>query len=222
MKKGLVVVGILSFLLAGCSTTGSSAKETDPEVQEISVSLPAELTTLDTTQTTDKVTFTVIQHLFEGSYRFDEKSQPVPGLAEEAVISEDGKTYTFKLKEEAKWSDGQQVQAADFAYAWKKLVDPKTMGPNAYLLDNVVNSQDIREGKADIATIGLETPDEKTFVVHLAQLQPSFLSVVSIGWLAPQRQSYVEEKGKAYGKTSEDLLYTGPFILKDWQQTGAE
>ncbi|MDK6829528.1 ABC transporter substrate-binding protein, partial [Proteus mirabilis] len=124
--------------------------------------------------------------------------------------------------EEAKWSDGQQVQAADFAYAWKKLVDPKTMGPNAYLLDNVVNSQDIREGKADIATIGLETPDEKTFVVHLEQLQPSFLSVVSIGWLAPQRQSYVEEKGKAYGKTSEDLLYTGPFILKDWQQTGAE
>ncbi|MDK6265783.1 hypothetical protein QP191_24640, partial [Escherichia coli] len=82
--------------------------------------------------------------------------------------------------------------------------------------------QDIREGKADIATIGLETPDEKTFVVHLEQLQPSFLSVVSIGWLAPQRQSYVEEKGKAYGKTSEDLLYTGPFILKDWQQTGAE
>lgn len=222
MKKGLVVVGILSFLLAGCSTTGSSAKETDPEVQEISVSLPAELTTLDTTQTTDKVTFTVIQHLFEGLYRFDEKSQPVPGLAEEAVISEDGKTYTFKLKEEAKWSDGQQVQAADFAYAWKKLVDPKTMGPNAYLLDNVVNSQDIREGKADIATIGLETPDEKTFVVHLEQPQPSFLSVVSIGWLAPQRQSYVEEKGTAYGKTSEDLLYTGPFILKDWQQTGAE
>jgi len=222
MKKGLVVVGILRFLLAGCSTTGSSAKETDPEVQEISVSLPAELTTLDTTQTTDKVTFTVIQHLFEGLYRFDEKSQPVPGLAEEAVISEDGKTYTFKLKEEAKWSDGQQVQAADFAYAWKKLVDPKTMGPNAYLLDNVVNSQDIREGKADIATIGLETPDEKTFVVHLEQPQPSFLSVVSIGWLAPQRQSYVEEKGTAYGKTSEDLLYTGPFILKDWQQTGAE
>lgn len=222
MKKSLVVVGILSFLLAGCSTTGSSAKETDPEVQEISVSLPAELTTLDTTQTTDKVTFTVIQHLFEGLYRFDEKSQPVPGLAEEAVISEDGKTYTFKLKEEAKWSDGQQVQAADFAYAWKKLVDPETMGPNAYLLDNVINSQDIREGNADIARIGLETPDEKTFVVHLEQPQPSFLSVVSIGWLAPQRQSYVEEKGTAYGKTSEDLLYTGPFILKDWQQTGAE
>ena len=110
------------------------------------------------------------------------------------------------------------MQAADFAYAWKKLVDPKTMGPNAYLLDNVVNSQDIR--KADIATIGLETPDEKTFVVHLEQAT-FFLSVVSIGWLAPQRQSYVEEKGRHMGKQVKTCFY-GPFILKDWQQTGAE
>jgi oligopeptide transport system substrate-binding protein len=224
MKKGLVIAGVLSFILAGCSTTGSSAKSSDSKEtkQVIAVSLPAELTTLDTTQTTDKVTFTVIQHLFEGLYRFDENSQPVPGLAEEAIISEDGKTYTFKLKETAKWSDGEQVKSDDFAYAWKKLVDPETMGPNAYLLDNVVNSQDIREGKADISTIGLETPDEETFVVHLEQPQPSFLSVVSIGWLAPQSQSFVEEKGDSYAKTSDDLLYTGPFILKDWQQTGAE
>ena len=70
---------------------------------------------------------------------------------------------------------------ADFAYAWKKLVDPKTMGPNAYLLDNVVNSQDIREGKADIATIGLETPDEKTFVVHLEQRNLLFIG--GVDWL---------------------------------------
>lgn len=64
--KGFGCCRNFKFLLAGCSTTGSSAKETDPEVQEISVSLPAELTTLDTTQTTDKVTFTVIQHLLKG------------------------------------------------------------------------------------------------------------------------------------------------------------
>lgn len=65
-EKGFGCCRNFKFLLAGCSTTGSSAKETDPEVQEISVSLPAELTTLDTTQTTDKVTFTVIQHLLKG------------------------------------------------------------------------------------------------------------------------------------------------------------
>lgn len=224
-KRLLVAAGILSLVLAGCSTTGSSAKNTTEAkeaAQTISISLPTELTTLDTTQTTDKVTFTIIQHLFEGLYRFDENSQPVPGLAEEVTISEDGKTYTFKLRDDAKWSNGEKITSKDFAYAWKKLVNPETMGPNAYLLDNVVNSKKIREGNADIETIGLKTPDEATFIVQLEQPQPSFLSVVSIGWLAPQNQAFVEKEGEKYAKTSEDLLYTGPFVLENWKQTGAE
>ena len=212
--------------LSGCTTTGntegSEAETNGAPNQAIAVSLPAELTTLDTTQTTDKATFTIVQHLFEGLYRFDENSEPVPGLAEGVEISEDGKTYTFTLRDDAKWSNGEAITSADFAYAWKKLVDPATMGPNAYLLDNVVNSKDIREGNADVETIGLETPDDATFIVQLEQPQPSFLSLISIGWLAPQNQAFVEEKGDTYARTSEDLLYSGPFTLTDWQQTGDE
>ncbi|MBO0448776.1 peptide ABC transporter substrate-binding protein [Enterococcus sp. MJM12] len=227
-KSILVVTGILAAVtLAGCKT-GGAAKESagltakQAIKQEISVSLPAPLSTLDTTQTTDKITFTVVQHLFEGLYRFDDKSQPVPALAEKVDISPDGKTYTFTLREDAKWSNGEKVTANDFLFAWKRLVNPKTMGPNAYLLDNVVNSQAIREGKKAIDEIGLAAPDEKTFEVKLTQAQPSFLSVVSIGWLAPQNEKFVTDKKDEYGRTSEDLLYTGPFALKDWKQTGDE
>lgn len=225
-KRLLVAAGVIGLTLSGCTTTGntegSEAETNGAPNQAIAVSLPAELTTLDTTQTTDKATFTIVQHLFEGLYRFDENSEPVPGLAEGVEISEDGKTYTFTLREDAKWSNGEAITSADFAYAWKKLVDPATMGPNAYLLDNVVNSKDIREGNADIETIGLETPDDATFIVQLEQPQPSFLSLISIGWLAPQNQAFVEEKGDTYARTSEDLLYSGPFTLTDWQQTGDE
>ncbi|MBO0427159.1 MULTISPECIES: peptide ABC transporter substrate-binding protein [unclassified Enterococcus] len=225
-KRLLVAAGVIGLTLSGCTTTGntegSEAETNGAPNQAIAVSLPAELTTLDTTQTTDKATFTIVQHLFEGLYRFDENSEPVPGLAEGVEISEDGKTYTFTLREDAKWSNGEAITSADFAYAWKKLVDPATMGPNAYLLDNVVNSKDIREGNADVETIGLETPDDATFIVQLAQPQPSFLSLISIGWLAPQNQAFVEEKGETYARTSEDLLYSGPFTLTDWQQTGDE
>lgn len=225
-KRLLVAAGVIGLTLSGCTTTGntegSEAETNGAPNQAIAVSLPAELTTLDTTQTTDKATFTIVQHLFEGLYRFDENSEPVPGLAEGVKISEDGKTYTFTLREDAKWSNGEAITSADFAYAWKKLVDPATMGPNAYLLDNVVNSKDIREGNADIETIGLETPDDATFIVQLEQPQPSFLSLISIGWLAPQNQAFVEEKGDTYARTSEDLLYSGPFTLTDWQQTGDE
>lgn len=225
-KRLLVAAGVIGLTLSGCTTTGntegSEAETNGAPNQAIAVSLPAELTTLDTTQTTDKATFTIVQHLFEGLYRFDENSEPVPGLAEGVEISEDGKTYTFTLREDAKWSNGKAITSADFAYAWKKLVDPATMGPNAYLLDNVVNSKDIREGNADVETIGLETPDDATFIVQLEQPQPSFLSLISIGWLAPQNQAFVEEKGDTYARTSEDLLYSGPFTLTDWQQTGDE
>lgn len=225
-KRLLVAAGVIGLTLSGCTTTGntegSEAETNGAPNQAIAVSLPAELTTLDTTQTTDKATFTIVQHLFEGLYRFDENSEPVPGLAEGVEISEDGKTYTFTLREDAKWSNGEAITSADFAYAWKKLVDPATMGPNAYLLDNVVNSKDIREGNADIETIGLETPDDATFIVQLERPQPSFLSLISIGWLAPQNQAFVEEKGDTYARTSEDLLYSGPFTLTDWQQTGDE
>lgn len=225
-KRLLVAAGVIGLTLSGCTTTGntegSEAETNGAPNQAIAVSLPAELTTLDTTQTTDKATFTIVQHLFEGLYRFDENSEPVPGLAEGVEISEDGKTYTFTLRDDAKWSNGEAITSADFAYAWKKLVDPATMGPNAYLLDNVVNSKDIREGNADVETIGLETPDDATFIVQLEQPQPSFLSLISIGWLAPQNQAFVEEKGETYARTSEDLLYSGPFTLTDWQQTGDE
>ena len=85
-KRLLVAAGVIGLTLSGCTTTGntegSEAETNGASNQAIAVSLPAELTTLDTTQTTDKATFTIVQHLFEGLYRFDENSEPVPGLAE--------------------------------------------------------------------------------------------------------------------------------------------
>lgn len=217
-----MVLGCLLWV-SGCSSAkdepGKALKNSGEAEQVIAVSLPAPLTTLDSTQTTDKVTFTVVQHVFEGLYQLDERSVPVPGMAESVDISDDGKDYTFHIRKEAKWSDGKPVTSHDFLYAWKRLVNPDTIGPNAYWLDNVINSKAIREGKADVETIGLEVPDDETFVVHLENPQPSFLSVVSIGWLAPQRQDFVEKQGDKYASSSEHLVYNGPFILEDWNPT---
>jgi len=224
MKK-LVSLGFtvgLLLLLGGCYSTSSSSSSTSSEAkkQEIAISLPTQLSTLDTTQTTDKNTFTIAQQIFEGLYRFDDDSNPVPGLAKSVAISDDGKTYTFQLRDNLKWSNGTVLTAADFVFAWKRLVDPATQGPNAYLLDSVVNSYDVRTAAKPVSELGISAPDDQTFVVKLAQAQPSFLSVVSIAWLAPQNEAYVTEQGDDYGKTSENLIYSGPFALEDWNQTG--
>lgn len=224
MKK-LVSLGFtvgLLLLLGGCYSASSSSSSTSSEAkkQEIAISLPTQLSTLDTTQTTDKNTFTIAQQIFEGLYRFDDDSNPVPGLAKSVAISADGKTYTFHLRDNLKWSNGTALTAADFVFAWKRLVDPATQGPNAYLLDSVVNSYDVRTAAKPVSELGISAPDDQTFVVKLAQAQPSFLSVVSIAWLAPQNEAYVTEQGDDYGKTSENLIYSGPFALEDWNQTG--
>lgn len=222
------IIGLTALFLAGCSgdsnatndssQAGSSSSTQMATEQAIDVSLPAQLSTLDTTQTTDKVTFTVAQQIFEGLYRLDETSTPVPGLAESVDISDDGLVYTFHLRDDIHWSDGTPITSNDFMYAWKKLVTPETAAPNAYWLDSVVNSADARQGNADVDSIGLAAPDDQTFEVTLSNPQSSFLSVISIAWLAPQNEEYVEALGDDYASSSENMIYSGPFILENWSQ----
>ncbi|MGO2082539.1 peptide ABC transporter substrate-binding protein [Vagococcus sp.] len=227
MKKqvNLVNIAVAAVLLTSCGAnktqeaTSVGTKEKGKTEQKITISSPTPISTIDTTQTTDKNTFTMVQHLFEGLVRFDKDTQVVPGIAESYDVSPDGLTYTFKIRPEAKWSDGRPITSKDFAYAWKRLVNPKTQGPNAYLLDSVKKSSEIRKGKAKIEEIGLETPDDQTFIVQLETAQPSFLAVASIGWLAPQSEEFVNDHEETYGTTSETTLYNGAFVLENWEGT---
>ena len=225
MKLGKKVVGLIAtgFLLAACGGTKEAAEKVDSgnlaAEQKISISSPAPISTLDTTQTTDKNTFTMAQHLFEGLYRFDDDSATVPALAKDVKISDDGRKYHFTLREGIKWSNGEPITAQDFVYSWKKLVTPATIGPNAYLLDSVKNSFEIRNGEKSVDELGISAPNDKEFIVELNQAQPSFLAVVSIAWLAPQNQKFVEAQGKDYALDSEHLIYSGPFTLANWDAT---
>ena len=225
MQLGKKVVGLIAtgFLLAACGGTKEAAEKVDSgnlaAEQKISISSPAPISTLDTTQTTDKNTFTMAQHLFEGLYRFDDDSATVPALAKDVKISDDGRKYHFTLREGIKWSNGEPITAQDFVYSWKKLVTPATIGPNAYLLDSVKNSFEIRNGEKSVDELGISAPNDKEFIVELKQAQPSFLAVVSIAWLAPQNQKFVEAQGKDYALDSEHLLYSGPFTLANWDAT---
>ena len=173
MKLGKKVVGLIAtgFLLAACGGTKEAAEKVDSgnlaAEQKISISSPAPISTLDTTQTTDKNTFTMAQHLFEGLYRFDDDSATVPALAKDVKISDDGRKYHFTLREGIKWSNGEPITAQDFVYSWKKLVTPATIGPNAYLLDSVKNSFEIRNGEKSVDELGISAPNDKEFIVEL-------------------------------------------------------
>lgn len=227
MKKNILLgsIVVLSLILGACGNNGGKTSETTKKEtkeaisQSIVISTPAPISTLDTTQTTDKNTFTMVQHLFEGLTRFDETTTPVPGIAKTIDVSEDGKEYNFTLREDAKWSNGETITAHDFEYAWKRLLSPDTQGPNAYLLDNVVNGLAVRNGEKSVDEVGFKATSDTEFKVTLENPQPSFLSVLAIGWLAPQQQAYVEKTGAAYGTNSDSLLYNGAFVLTNWDGT---
>lgn len=227
MKKNILLgsIVVLSLILGACGNNGGKTSETTKKEtkeaisQSIVISTPAPISTLDTTQTTDKNTFTMVQHLFEGLTRFNETTTPVPGIAKTIDVSEDGKEYNFTLREDAKWSNGETITAHDFEYAWKRLLSPDTQGPNAYLLDNVVNGLAVRNGEKSVDEVGFKATSDTEFKVTLENPQPSFLSVLAIGWLAPQQQAYVEKTGAAYGTNSDSLLYNGAFVLTNWDGT---
>lgn len=225
ITKGFIALASI-IVLSACGQNGTAEdSETKSngnglaEQQELSVSVPASITSIDTIQTTDKNTFTIIQHLYEGLYRLDEDSNPVPGLAaEEAEISEDGRTYTFTLRDDAKWSNGEPITAHDFVYSWTKLANPETAAPNAYLLDSVVNGLEVRTGEKAPEELGVEALSDTEFQVELVEPLPSFLTLISVVWLAPQNEAYVEEQADSYAASSENAIYSGPFVLSNWTQ----
>ncbi|WKA60495.1 peptide ABC transporter substrate-binding protein [Planococcus shenhongbingii] len=198
-----------------------NAGEMDAE-QVLNLSEGAEIPTMDSALAEDSVAFTILNNVNEGLYRLNQENMAEPAMAEgEPKISDDGLTYTFKLRN-ANWSDGTPVTAQDFVYAWQRAVDPATGSPyGPYMMAGTIkNAAAIAEGKMNKAELGVEAADDKTLVVTLERPVPYFLSLMSFGTFLPQKEAFITEKGGAYASNSENILYNGPFMLTNWDGTG--
>src|SRR5690625_4436604 len=127
----------------------------------------------------DGLSQTIIQNLFEGLYRLDASDEPANGMAKDFEVSEDGKEYTFYLQEDAKWSNGEPVTAADFVYAWKKALHPDTFSPHAYLMEPIKNAKGIQDPEdelyGEVDKLGVQAMDDYTLEVILDDKVPYFL-----------------------------------------------
>ncbi|MDR3516977.1 MAG: peptide ABC transporter substrate-binding protein [Azospirillaceae bacterium] len=154
------------------------------------------------------------QDLYEGLMAYGPDGKAIPGVAASWTVSTDGLDYTFKLRDDAKWSDGSPVTSDDFAFAWRRIVTPKTAADYAYFLDAVKNAEDIRNGKADPATLGVETPDPKTFVVHLRAPAPYFVGMLVHQSTFPIDKALFEKAGDGYSKPNL-LISNGAYTLAE-------
>ena len=186
-----------------------------PRVQHLRIPL-TEPPTLDPSLATDNASLDVIAQLFEGLIGFDAAGAPVPLGAESWEVSDDGLTWTFALRPPARWSDGKPVTADDYAWAWKRTVDPGTAADYATTLYPIKNAQKIHRQGLDPEQLGVETPDERTLVVRLEQPTGSFLRLAATWTMVPLRRDVVGRFGDRWTEAA-NIVSNGPFQLADWK-----
>ncbi|MDN6626919.1 MAG: peptide ABC transporter substrate-binding protein [Pisciglobus halotolerans] len=229
MKKSrlaalLGTAGVAAVTLAACggnSSEGNGSGDGDSK-QVLNVTESAEIPSMDSVLATDAASFDVMNNVNEGLYRQGPEGKLVLGMAaEEPEVSEDNLTYTFKIRDDAEWSNGDPVTAGDFVFAWQRLANPKTASEYSYMIDGVVeNASDILKGDKEPEELGIKAVDDKTLEIKLQSATPYFKDLLTLSMFLPQNEEYVTEKGNDYASNSDSLLYNGPFIMTNWDGTG--
>lgn len=215
---GLLMIGIVS--LTACGTGGDSPDSGTVEApQKMVATATGELATLDSALYSDVTSSDAIGQIFEGLYRIDGKNNPELGLAEsEPDVSEDGKTYTFKLRE-AVWSNGDAVTAEDFVYAFQKVVDPENGSPSSNQMDIFKNAAAIRNGEMALEELGVKAIDEKTLELTLENPITYLPKLLTGTPFFPQNNTFAAEQGQQYGTHSDKVVTNGPFTISKWNGT---
>lgn len=228
----LLLVSAMTICLAACGASskdkaaseggttavanGSAASGTS----DLNVMLETPVEALDPQQAVDGTSFEVIADYTDGLYQMDKNGEAVPALAADTQISEDGLSYTFKIRDDAKWSNGDPVTAQDFVFAWQRAVDPKVASEYAYMLSDVgqiKNAADIIAGKKDKSELGVTAVDDKTLKVELNVQVPYFLGLMYFPTFYPVNQKFFESCGDTFATSPETTLSNGAFILDSYE-----
>ncbi len=207
-----------AFLLAACSKTATkSAKPVSSSGYEKSINwmTTSELESLDPAKADDTASEEQIANTYEGLYRLGENSETVPGVAIKSTTSKDSLTWTFYLRKDAKWSNGDPVTAEDFVYAWRRQVDPKTASSQVNNYEGIKNAIKISEGKKKPSSLGVKAEGKYKLVVTFEKKIPYFKVVTAIS-LKPLDSKAVKKYGKRYGTKSAYAVYNGPFKSVGW------
>ncbi|MFV0431925.1 MAG: peptide ABC transporter substrate-binding protein [Alphaproteobacteria bacterium] len=157
----------------------------------------------------------VVGDIFEGLMTEDVYGKPILGAAASYEMSEDGLTYTFKLKEGLKWSDGSPLTAHDFEYAFKRLFNPATAASYAWLQFAIKNSEEYNKGEVSADEVGVKALDDTTIRFDLKEPTPFFLGVLTHYTAYPVPQKVVEKYGDAWVKL-ENIIVNGPYKPTEW------
>lgn len=206
----LVSVSVLVSCNGGDSKTAGSGTY-------LNTFLGAQPNTLDPSKGTDLYGNSVLLNILEPLVRFSEKAGGIIGAgAEKWDVSADGKTYTFHIRKNMKWTDGQPLTAKDYMYGIVRSCLPETACPYAQFMYPIVNGAAVVKGDKASSELGVEAPDDYTLVINLEAATPYFLDTAMQRTYFPQRKDWVEKYGDTYATSPETSPQCGAFILKSW------
>lgn len=229
MKKKsflLVLISALMVVLAACGFGGKDKEEDKggekgkDSKQDLNLVIPSEPPSLNPQKATDSTSGAILRSAFEGLTRIDKDGKVQPAVAEKIDVSEDQKTYTFKLRD-SKWSNGDAVTAEDFKYAWTYALDPKNASEYASILYPIKNAQAFNEGKAKVEDVGIEVKDDKTLVVNLENPTPYFTEITAFYTSMPVNAKVAKENKKWSAEGGEGYVSNGPFTLSEWKHSAS-
>ena len=225
-KRFLVPVALVAALaLAACGkantktandTKADTANEAaDGNTKELAIQVGPTPETIDPALNSSNDGGNMLQHLAEGLLKMDKNGNMIPGLAESYEVSDDGLTYTFKLRKGLKWSDGSDLTAKDFVYSWKRVADPNTAAPYGQdVLGKVKGYEEAAGGNID--ALAVSAPDDTTFVVELANPVPFFDRIAAFSTLVPVQEATIEANGDAWTLSPETNVTAGPYKLAEF------
>ncbi|WP_311407362.1 peptide ABC transporter substrate-binding protein [Liquorilactobacillus uvarum] len=220
-KLGFTAI-VTALFLTGCGGNSNSQSKNQGKYatnQTLNWTESSALATADLAKATDTLSFNVLLNTQEGLYRLDKNGVPRNALATKTVISKDGKTYTFDLRKNARWSNGEKVTAKDFVYSWQRTLSPKTASQDAFYLYQVKNAQEINEGKKNLKDLGIKALGKYKLQVQLTKPVSYFKKLLAWPLFFPMNKTTVDKFGTKYGTQARYTVSNGPFKLTKWTGT---
>lgn len=202
---------------ASGDATAIFTPKTVDAAKTISLNAGMEPTGLNTLTSTYAIEFSLFKHMYENLVTLDDDDNTVPGAAESWDYDEDTLTYTFHLRKDGVWTNGDPVTAKDFEFAWSQALNPDVASDYAYFLYFIKNAEKYFNGEVTWDEVGVKVVDDYTLEVTMEQPTPYALFLFSFGTLAPINQRFYEAVGAdLYSTEAQYFCTNGPFALTEW------
>lgn len=202
---------------ASGDATATFTPKTVDAAKTISLNAGMEPTGLNTLTSTYAIEFSLFKHMYENLVTLDDDDNTVPGAAESWDYDEDTLTYTFHLRKDGVWTNGDPVTAKDFEFAWSQALNPDVASDYAYFLYFIKNAEKYFNGEVAWDEVGVKVVDDYTLEVTMEQPTPYALFLFSFGTLAPINQRFYEAVGAdLYSTEAQYFCTNGPFALTEW------